>query len=115
MAFAEATPLESDHAFGYCVIEAVDGLPTVWLRGEHDSATAIELVRTLAIVSRDSVGDVVVDLSKVQFMSAATIRVLEQARMLLAEQSRMLVVRNPSSSARRLLDLCSITYLNARH
>ena len=78
----------------------------VWLRGEHDISTVAELSETLAgAMARDDC-DLVVDLSEVQFMGAATIGVLVRARELLQSRSRSLVLRSPSRCARRILDLC---------
>jgi hypothetical protein len=50
--------------------------------------------------------DVVVDLSDVQFMGAATVGVIIRARELLRLQSRSLALRSPSKCARRILDVC---------
>jgi hypothetical protein len=50
--------------------------------------------------------DVVVDLSEVQFMGAATVGVIIRAREFLRLRSRFLVLRSPSECARRILDVC---------
>jgi anti-anti-sigma factor len=78
----------------------------VWLRGEHDVSTVDALSETLAGAMALDECDLVVDLSEVQFMGAATIGVLIRARELLQSRSRSLVVRSPSRCARRILDLC---------
>lgn len=113
MAFAEAVPFPTADTVGYCELEVQHDRTIVWLRGEHDCATSVALAGTLANVIRDHRTDVLIDLSDVQFMGAATIRVLEQARINLAEQSRVLRFRAPSSSARRVLDLCALSYIDA--
>jgi anti-anti-sigma factor len=77
----------------------------VWLRGEHDISTVGALSETLArAIARDA--DVVVDLSEVDFMGAATVGVIIRAGELLGLRSRSLAVRSPSRCARRILDLC---------
>jgi anti-anti-sigma factor len=78
----------------------------VWLRGEHDVSTVAALSDTLAGAMAIDDCDLVVDLSEVEFMGAATIGVLVRARELLQSRSRSLVLRSPSSCARRILDLC---------
>ena len=78
----------------------------VWLRGEHDVSTVAALSETMAGAMALDDCDLVVDLSEVQFMGAATIGVLVRARELLHSRSRSLVLRSPSRCARRILDLC---------
>jgi anti-anti-sigma factor len=78
----------------------------VWLRGEHDVSTVDALSETLAGAMAIGDCDLVVDLSEVEFMGAATIGVLVRARELLQSRSRSLVLRSPSRCARRILDLC---------
>ena len=78
----------------------------VWLRGEHDISTVAVLAEIMArAIARDD-ADLVVDLSEVQFMGAATVGVLVRARELLEPRSRSLTLRSPSRCARRMLDLC---------
>jgi anti-anti-sigma factor len=78
----------------------------VWLRGEHDVSTVAALSETMARAIALDDADVVVDLSEVQFMGAATVRVIIRAREILRLQSRTLVLRSPSECARRIFDLC---------
>jgi len=80
----------------------------VHLRGEHDLASVTELSATLARAITVGDADLVVDLSRVEFMGAATVGVLTWARELLLARSRSLVLRSPSSSARRVLELCDL-------
>ena len=56
----------------------------VWLRGEHDVSTVAALSETLARAIALDDADLVVDLSDVQFMGAATVGVIVRARELLA-------------------------------
>jgi len=89
-----------------------DGARTVvWLRGEHDVSTVAALSETMArAIARDD-ADLVVDLSDVQFMGAATVGVIARARELLALRSRSLTLRSPPRCARRILDLSGHSYL----
>jgi anti-sigma B factor antagonist len=80
----------------------------VSLRGEQNMNTAIDLAKALAAASAVGDGDVVVDLSKVQFMDAAIITALVRGRNILRSQSRALVLRAPSGFAGRLLHLCGL-------
>jgi anti-anti-sigma factor len=78
----------------------------VWLRGEHDVSTVAALSETMARAIALDDADVVVDLSDVQFMGAATVGVIIRAREFLRLRSRSLVLRSPSERARRILDVC---------
>lgn len=48
----------------------------VWLRGEHDTSTVAALSETMARAMALDDSDLVLDLSEVQFMSAATVGVI---------------------------------------
>jgi anti-anti-sigma factor len=78
----------------------------VWLRGEQDVSTVAALSEILARAIALDDADVVVDLSEVQFMGAATVGVIIRAREFLRLRSRFLVLRSPSERARRILDVC---------
>jgi anti-anti-sigma factor len=78
----------------------------VWLRGEHDVSTVAALSEIMARAIALDDADVVVDLSDVQFMGAATVGVIIRAREFLRLRSRSLVLRSPSECARRILDVC---------
>lgn len=89
-----------------------DGVRTVvWLRGEHDVATVADLSDTMARAISFDDADLMVDLSGVEFMGAATVGVLVRTRTFLRLRSRALVVRAPSRCARRVLDLCGVADL----
>lgn len=81
----------------------------VCLRGEFDAFTAGALSETIARSMTLGEGDLVVDLSGVEFMAVTTVRVLCHAEELLRLQSRSLVLRSPSKCAKRVLDLCGLT------
>ena len=53
-------------------------------------------------------GDVVVDLSGVDFMGASTVGVLVRASELLQKRARSLTLRWPSTRALRVLGLCGL-------
>jgi anti-anti-sigma factor len=83
----------------------------VWLRGEHDVSSVAALSETMARAIALDDADLVVDLSDVQFMGAATVGVIARARELLALRSRSLTLRSPPRCARRILDLSGHSYL----
>jgi anti-anti-sigma factor len=93
------------------VVERQAHRTVVSLYGEHDIATLAELSEAMArgIALDDS--DIVVDLSAVEFMGAATATVIVQARDFLRAHARGLTVRSPSKCAQRLLDVCELTGL----
>lgn len=91
--------------------------PDVWreatrtiisLRGAHDLSTATDLTDAVGQARAIGHGDVVVDLSDVEFMDGAIVGVLLRARYDLARLSRRLTVRSPSNLARRVLSLCEL-------
>ena len=83
----------------------------VWLSGEHDLSTVDAVSQTLARVFALDDGDVVLDLSGVHFMGAATIEVIVRAMDALDLRSRVLTLRSPSVSAQRVVDLCGLADL----
>jgi anti-anti-sigma factor len=83
----------------------------VSLRGEQDMSTAPYVAEALSAASAAGDGDVVVDLSDVQFMDAAIITVLARRGHDLRSIGRALMLRSPSRFARRLLDLCDLVGL----
>jgi anti-sigma B factor antagonist len=80
----------------------------VWLRGEQDTSTADDLAEALAAAGTAGGGDVVVDLSDVQFMDSTIITVLARGQHALKLQARALMLRSPSRFAQRLLDVCGL-------
>lgn len=83
----------------------------IWLRGDHDVATKVPLVVTIARAAQRDDRDLLVDLSEVTFMDASTIGALVRSRNRLLSRSRSLEVRAPSRPALRLLELCGLTHL----
>jgi anti-anti-sigma factor len=90
----------------------LDGSPdaptVVWLRGDHDLSTVHDLSAVLSGAIADDDRDVVVDLSRVGFLSAATVGVLLRARQDLRSRSRSLTLRAPSPAADRVLAACGV-------
>jgi anti-anti-sigma factor len=83
--------------------------PTVvWLQGEQDIATDVELRRVLERGMAANHAAIVVDLSEVELMSASTLGVIVKARVLLREQSRSLTVRYPTAFVRRIIGICGL-------
>jgi anti-anti-sigma factor len=82
---------------------------TVRLSGEHDISTDLVVASMLAHVIAVTEGDVVVDLSEVQFFGASTIGVLVTARRILNGRSRDLTLCAPSRCARRVIDICGVS------
>jgi anti-sigma B factor antagonist len=83
----------------------------VWLRGDHDVATAKTLAHTIAEALALGEPAVVVDLSDVHFLSAATLRVFVAAQETLQAQSRALVLRVPSPFVRRIFEVTGLSGL----
>jgi anti-anti-sigma factor len=81
----------------------------VWLVGEYDISTEIALWQTLEDAMAFDAGDLVVDLSEVQFFDAATIGVFVRARCDLHGRGQILTLRSPTAFRRRVLDLCGLS------
>ncbi|HUS62427.1 MAG TPA: STAS domain-containing protein [Acidimicrobiales bacterium] len=75
------------------------------VRGEIDLQTGPALQQALDEVIRSGTGDVVVDLSGVEFMDSAGLNVLVRAVKQLIEQDRCLVLHAPTPAVRRILTL----------
>ena len=102
------SPFESASDRGVARVSRESDRAVVWLRGEHDIATTVELSETMArAIALDEPG-VVVDLSGVHFMGAATVGVIVRAREFLHRQERSFEVRDPSMCAKRILGLCGL-------
>lgn len=86
---------------------ATDVRDVVWLEGEHDLSTIAEM--SASIVGARA-GDVIVDLSRIEFMGVAAVRMLLEVRKRCERSGGRLVLRSPSPPARRVLDLCGIAW-----
>ena len=86
---------------------------TLRLVGEVDLATCPVFVKALDAAIDEAVGDVVIDCSRVTFFGAVGVDALVRAHNRLDGSRLRLVVRNPSSVVRRLLDIAQLTELFA--
>ena len=111
MAFAESSSVTVPNRDLAAYVGRDADRTVIWLQGEHDISTVVALWETMATATALDDADVVVDLSGVQFMGAATVGVIIRARNLLRLRSRSLVVRSPSRCAQRVLDLCGLSDL----
>ena len=100
------------HRPGVAPIVSREGDRTVvWLDGENDVSTTAVLADTLSrAISRDDHA-VVVDLSGVTFIGAATIGVLIRGQNFLRRKSRTMTLRSPSTCSMRVLEVCGLTDL----
>ena len=107
MAVLEFPSVVVPHA-GLALFERVGGRTIVSLVGEHDAFTAPQLCEVMAGAIALDRADLVVDLSRVEFMGVATVTVIVHTIEDLARVARSLVVRSPSMRARRVLELCGV-------
>jgi anti-sigma B factor antagonist len=91
--------------------EAGAGPSVVWLRGDHDVATVETLRHTITEAIALGEPAVVIDLSEVHFLSAATLGVLVAAHATLGAHSRRLVVRVASPFVRRIFEVTGLVDL----
>jgi anti-anti-sigma factor len=89
-------------------VDRVDGSTVIRLEGEFDIASRLALSESFAYAMTLDNGDLVVDLSAVEFMGAETVDLILRGRAFLLARSRNLTMRSPSSSAQRVLDLCGV-------
>lgn len=104
-----------DHAAHRSQLEIV-ALPgpqtTLSLVGELDPATAPALKERLAELAADTaVSSVVIDLSGITFLDSAGLRVLVAGREALRVGSGELVLRDPNSNVRRVLEVTGLSEL----
>jgi len=78
----------------------------VQLWGEHDGSTVPLLSKVLASAVGLDHPNLVIDLSRVQFINSATVRIFMESSELLDQADRTFALRAPSRSARRVIDLC---------
>jgi anti-anti-sigma factor len=111
MALSECSSMSVSRG-GVVASEGLDADRTVvWLRSEHDVSTVAALAETMARAVALDDRDLIVDLSGVQFMDAATVGVIIRARDFLRLRSRSLRLRSPSTHTRRVFDLCGLADL----
>lgn len=91
---------------------SVDAGPitTITLAGDLDPATAPQLEEALAtVVSDQTVGRVVLDLSGLSFLDSSGLRVLVAAREALGSRDADLALKGPTANTRRLLDITGLS------
>jgi anti-anti-sigma factor len=91
------------------VVTVQDAHIVISVSGEQDGANAPQLLATLAAAVNTTDSDVIIDLSAVDFMSAATTGVIVSMRETLRTEERTLVVRAPSPCVRHVLELCDLS------
>ena len=83
-------------------------VPVIWLRGELDRLSADSLDLTGRELAADGNPTLVLDVSELEFIDSAGLRSLSRAHNLLRESQQNLVVRRPSTSVLRLLELVGL-------
>ncbi len=91
------------------------GRTVVWVRGEHDLASAHSLSAAIASAAAVHDTDIALDLSGVAFMDSTTIHVIERAKWSIETEGRALSVRNPSRFAHFVLGLWHLDHLVEPH
>jgi anti-anti-sigma factor len=81
------------------------------LSGEQDCSNSAELMQACAAAISCDDSDLVIDIRRVEFMSAATVDVIVSIAEVLGRRNRDLVVRNPSAASRHLLEICGLSDL----
>ena len=79
------------------------------LVGEVDLATCPALVKALDTEISHASGDIVIDCSTITFFGAVGVDALVRAHNELTGSRRRIIVRDPSSVVRRLLDIAQLT------
>ena len=83
----------------------------VWLCGKHDISTVAAVWEMLDRCIALDHTDLVVDLSDVQCIDASTVGVIIQARDSLRPRARAVRLQSPSTSTRRVLEMCGLAEL----
>ena len=87
-------------------IELAHGNCRVALQGRLDTHTCDELDRKLApVLANATVGTLVFDLGRLEYISSAGIRSLFKARKALASRAGKVLVANPQPQIRKVLDM----------
>lgn len=106
------TPWSPRHNHLRFALEKDDGRAIVRLAGELDCASAAIAHLALERVDAD-LTEIVLDLSRVVFVDAAGVRFLISAQRRARAAQRVLIVRRPSRSVRRMLELTGVRPLLA--
>ena len=89
--------------------DVADGIATVSVRGEVDVYTAPQLRERLYAVVGDGATRVVLDLSAMTFIDSTGLGVVVGALKRLRESGGDLVLRSPSRSTRKVLEITGLT------
>ncbi len=81
---------------------------TLALDGEIDAHTAPELAARYAELPKGD-GDIVIDMSKVDFMDSSGLRVIIELHQRVEQASRRLVLLTPSPPVARLIEVSGLT------
>jgi anti-sigma B factor antagonist len=87
----------------------VTDAPAFTVRGDVDLATARALEEALEARVRDSVGALVVDLTRVAFIDSTGLQVLLRVRALLGREDRALALICPHGPVRRVFELAGVS------
>ena len=85
-----------------------DGNHTLELAGELDIATAPDLEATIRSLCAGGAGEIVLDLSKLEFVDSAGLRVILSARVVCEEHGCQLVMTHPREPVHRLFEVTGL-------
>jgi anti-anti-sigma factor len=89
-------------------IDRRDGAVDMTVRGEVDIHTCGELEKALTDLAEEGLHTVTVDLRHVGFIDSSGLRVLVVVHKALQENGGSLVIRNPSATTARLLEVTGL-------
>lgn len=104
---ADSTPVTSSLDQLTVVVDRAAEPPVIALSGELDPHTAPLLQREIDGVLTEGT-DLVLDLSQLGFVDSSGLRVLISAQHQLADHGGTLVLRSPSETVRRLLEITGL-------
>ena len=102
-----SVPFPVSHLPVIIEVEAASAATTIFVRGELDLVTMPLLTEQLTLVAREKPGRLVFDLARTDFMDCGSARLLAGAGEWLPEGQRP-VIRRPSRSVRRVLELTGL-------
>jgi anti-anti-sigma factor len=83
-------------------------VPVLRLKGELDRLSAETVDEAIRDLAASSTGDAILDVRDLEFIDSAGLRTLSRAHNLFARDGRTLIVRAPSASILRLIDLVGL-------
>jgi anti-sigma B factor antagonist len=96
--------------FGLCTV-SLDGHVTIALTGELDLATAPQLAEELALIPPDGTELLTLDLSGLTFVDSTGLSTFVAAFKQLGSQGVGMVLRSPTASTRRVLEISGLDKL----